>query len=165
MTISCFYDKIYLYIIMILEAFSMKKDFSYVWTDKKRTFLGLPISFTRYFLTETKFITRTGFLNVDEDEIDLYKITDKKIRLPLGQRLLGCGTIIIYSKDTDTPSKEVKCIKNPRQVSELIDKYLTIMRDKYGIRGRDLMNINGGHCDHNDDYDDCGDYDDPNDNY
>ena len=113
MTISCFYDKIYLYIIMILEAFSMKKDFSYVWTDKKRTFLGLPISFTRYFLTETKFITRTGFLNVDEDEIDLYKITDKKIRLPLGQRLLGCGTIIIYSKDTDTPSKEVKCIKNP----------------------------------------------------
>ena len=48
----------------------MKKDFSYVWTDKKRTFLGLPISFTRYFLTETKFITRTGFLNVDEDEID-----------------------------------------------------------------------------------------------
>lgn len=147
----------------------MKKDFSYVWTDKKRTFLGLPISFTRYFLTETKFITRTGFLNVDEDEIDLYKITDKKIRLPLGQRLLGCGTIIIYSKDTDTPSKEVKCIKNPRQVSELIDKYLTIMRDKYGIRGRDLMNLNGGHCGHNDDYDDyyddCSDYDDPNDNY
>ncbi|MGN0576299.1 MAG: PH domain-containing protein [Ruminococcus sp.] len=147
----------------------MKKDFSYVWTDKKRTFLGLPISFTRYFLTETKFITRTGFLNVDEDEIDLYKITDKKIRLPLGQRLVGCGTIIIYSKDTDTPSKEVKCIKKPRQVSELIDKYLTIMRDKYGIRGRDLMNLNGGHCGHNDDYDDCyddcGDYDDTNDNY
>ena len=147
----------------------MKKDFSYVWTDKKRTFLGLPISFTRYFLTETKFITRTGFLNVDEDEIDLYKITDKKIRLPLGQRLVGCGTIIIYSKDNDTPSKEVKCIKKPRQVSELIDKYLTIMRDKYGIRGRDLMNLNGGHCGHNDDYDDCyddcGDYDDTNDNY
>lgn len=147
----------------------MKKEIPYVWTDKKRTFLGLPLSFTRYFLTETKFITRTGFLNVDEDEIDLYKITDKKIRLPLGQRLVGCGTVIIYSKDTDTPSKEVKCIKNPRQVSELIDKYLTVMRDKYGIRGRDLMNVNFSHGGHDDDCGgDCNDYDDfddPNDNY
>lgn len=119
----------------------MKDDFSYVWTDKKRSIFGLPLSFTRYFLTETKFITRTGFLNVNEDEIDLYKITDKKISLPLGQRMFKCGSIIIYSKDTDTPSKEVHCIKNPRKVSEMIDRYLTIMRDKYGIRGRDLMNI------------------------
>lgn len=123
----------------------MKEEFSYVWTDKKRTIFGLPISFTRYFLTETKFITRTGLLSVDEDEIDLYKITDKKIKLPVTQRLFKCGTIIIHSKDTDTPSKEVRCIKNPRQVSELIDKYLNVMRDKYGIRGRDLMDV-----------DDCG---------
>lgn len=129
----------------------MKDEFSYVWTDKKRTFLGLPISFTRYFLTETKFITRTGFLNINEDEIDLYKITDKKVRLPFGQRIVGCGSIIIYSKDTDTPSKEIHCIKNPRKVSEMIDKYLNIMRDKYGIRGRDLMDIHDD-CDHDDLY-------------
>ncbi len=125
-----------------------KNDISYVWTDKKRTIFGLPISFTRYFLTETKFITRTGLLSVDEDEIDLYKITDKKVRFPLFQRLFKCGSIVIYSKDTDTPSKEIHCIKNPRKVSELIDKYLTIMRDKYGIRGRDLMDIDN--CDHDD---------------
>ena len=57
----------------------MKSDeINYVWTDKKRTLFGLPLSFTRYFLTETKFITRTGFLSVEEDEIDLYKIIDKK---------------------------------------------------------------------------------------
>lgn len=126
----------------------MKEEFSYVWTDKKRTLLGLPLSFTRYFLTETKFITRTGFLSINEDEIDLYKITDKKIQLPIGQRIFKCGTIIIHSKDTDTPTKEVRSIKNPRKVSELIDKYLNAMRDKYGIRGRDLMDI-GDNCDCN----------------
>ena len=49
----------------------MKKDvFDYVWTDKKRTFLGLPWSFTRYYLTESKFITRTGIFSVQEDELD-----------------------------------------------------------------------------------------------
>ena len=60
----------------------MKKNaFEYVWTDKKRSLFGLPLTFTRYYLTETKFITRTGFLNIDEDEIDLYKITDKKVSI------------------------------------------------------------------------------------
>lgn len=128
----------------------MKKDaFDYVWTDKKRTLFGLPISFTRYYLTETKFITRTGFLNVDEDELDLYKITDKKVKFPFWQRLVNCGSILIYSKDTDTPSKEIHCIKDPRKVSELIDKYLNSMRDKYGIRGRDLMDLDNDR----DDYD------------
>ena len=56
-----------------------KNDINYVWTDKKRTLFGLPWSFTRYYLTETKFITKTGFFNISEDEMDLYKITDKKI--------------------------------------------------------------------------------------
>ena len=90
----------------------MKKDeIKYVWTAKKGTFLGLPLSFTRYFLTETKFITRTGILSINEDEIDLYKIIDKKVRIPFGQRLVGCGTIILYSKDADSPTKEIRCIK------------------------------------------------------
>ena len=130
---------------------SKKADFPYVWTDKKRTVFGLPISFTRYYLTETKFITRVGFFSIDEDEIDLYKVTDKKLRLPFGQRLFKCGSIILFSKDTDTPSKEVHSIKNPRKVSELIDKYLNAQRDKYGIRGRDMMNVHVEDCD----CDDC----------
>ena len=131
----------------------MKKNaFEYVWTDKKRSLFGLPLTFTRYYLTETKFITRTGFLNIDEDEIDLYKITDKKVKYPFLQRLFNCGTIIIYSRDADTPSKEVHCVKNVRKVSELSDKYLNRMRDKYGIRGRDMMSMHS-HID-NEDYDD-----------
>ncbi len=120
----------------------MKKDeISYVWTDKKRTLFGLPLSFTRYFLTETKFITRTGFFSVDEDEMELYKIIDKKIHKPFLQRIVKCGTIIIYSKDADTPTKEIRCVKNIRKVSDLLDKYLNAVRDRYGIRGRDMMGI------------------------
>ena len=137
----------------------MKKNaFDYVWTDKKRSLFGLPLTFTRYYLTESKFITRTGFLNIDEDEIDLYKITDKKVKYPFFQRLFNCGTIIIYSRDADTPSKEVHCIKNVRKVSELIDKYLNIMRDKYGIRGRDMMSMHG-HDHYDDAVDDVHDHD------
>lgn len=131
----------------------MKKDlFEYLWTDKKRTIFGLPISFTRYFLTESKFITRKGFLSVEEDELDLYRVTDKKLVLPLGQRIFKCGTIVINVRDVDTPIKEIKSVKTPRKVLELLDKQININRDKYRTRGRDL--IGDGFCDVHDDFGD-----------
>lgn len=117
----------------------MKDDIKYVWTGKKRTLFGLPLSFTRYFLTETKFITRKGFFNIDEDELDLYKITDKKLTLTFGERIFHCGTITINAKDTDTPVKIVDSIKKPRDFLGLLDKHMDIQRDRYRIRGRDMM--------------------------
>lgn len=123
----------------------MKNDFEYVWSDKKRTIFGLPISFTRYFLTEKKFIIRTGFLNLHESEFDLYRVIDKSLDLPLGQRMFGCGTVTITVKDADTPQCPVKSIKNPRQFIELLEKQVDIQRDKYNIRGRDM--IGGENCD------------------
>ncbi|MBQ6039757.1 MAG: PH domain-containing protein [Oscillospiraceae bacterium] len=121
-----------------------KNEIEYIWSDRKRTFLGLPWTFTRYFLTETKFITRTGWLSLDEDELDLYKVTDKKLKLPFWQRIVGCGTIIIYVRDTDTPEKEVHCVKNPREVLKKLDKQINAERDRYNTRGRDLYAITGG---------------------
>lgn len=119
----------------------MKKDmFDCIWTDKKRTLFGLPISFTTYFLTETKLITRKGFLNVVEDEIELYKVTDKKLVLPLTQRIFSCATIVLHVRnDVDTPIKEIKSVKKPRDVLALIDRQIDINRDKYNIRGRDMF--------------------------
>ncbi len=116
-----------------------QESFEYLWTDKKRTIFGLPLSFTRYFLTETKFIRRTGLLNLQEDEVDLYKITDKKLILPFWQRIFKCGTIKIYSRDTDAPEQEISSIKNCRQVLSMLDKQVTEQRDRYSIRGRDMM--------------------------
>ena len=134
----------------------MKADFDYIWTDKKRTIFGLPISFTRYFLTEKKFITRKGFLSIEEDEFDLYRVNDKKLVLPFGQRLFGCGTVIINVKDVDTPQKEVKSIKAPRKFLQLLDEQVEKQRDAYSIRGRDM--ISGGHPPH--DFDHFPDEDD-----
>lgn len=120
-----------------------KEQFEYLWCDKKRTLFGLPLSFTKYFLTENKFITRKGFLSIEEDELDLYKVTDKKLVLPLGQRMFKCGTIVIHVKDVDTPIKEIKSVKTPRKVLDMLDKQIDINRDKYRIRGRDMIGGNG----------------------
>lgn len=117
----------------------MKRDvFEYVWTDKKRTFLGLPWSVTRYYLTETKLVTRKGFLSVEEDELELYRVLDKKLVLTAGNRMVGCGTIVLNVRDIDTPIKEIKSVKKPREVMKLLDKYIDMNRDKFNTRGKDL---------------------------
>lgn len=119
-----------------------KADFEYIWTDKKRTIFGLPISFTRYFLTKEKFITRKGFFTVVEDEFELYRVTDKKLRLPFFQRLFKCGTILLTVKDVDTPIKDLTSIKEPRKVLNLLDTHINVQRDRYNIRGRDMVGSN-----------------------
>lgn len=124
-----------------------KKDFDYIWTGKKRTLFGLPLSFTRYFLTETKFITRKGLFSLEEDELDLYTVTDKKLVLKFSKRIFGCGSIVMHVVDTDTPIKEVESIKQPREVLALLDKHINIQRDRYRTRGRDLIGYNGCECD------------------
>lgn len=122
----------------------MKNEIPHIWTDKKRTLFGLPLSFTRYLLTESKLVTRKGFFNLAEDEFDLYRVTDKKLLLPFWQRLFGCGTIVIHVKDADTPTKEIRSVKAPRAVLEKLDKQIDFNRDRYNIRGRDM--IDSDHC-------------------
>lgn len=129
-----------------------KTDINYIWTDKKRTIFGLPLSFTRYFITESKLITRKGFLNIEEDELELYRVTDKKLVLPLGQRIFGCGTVSLHVKDVDTPVKDITSVKRPREVLTLLDKHIDLNRDKYNIRGRDMISP---------DHHGCEDFNDP----
>ncbi len=127
-----------------------KIEYDYVWTDKKRI-LGMPISFTRYILTEKKLITRKGFLSVSEDEVELYRVVDKSLKLPFGQRIFGCGTVVINCRDTDTPVKEILAIKAPREFMKKLEENVDIQRDKYRTRGRDLIAADlHVDCDHDD---------------
>lgn len=129
-----------------------KEDFIYIWKDRKRTCFGLPWSFTVYYLTETKFICRTGFLNITEDEIDLYKITDKRLKLPFVQRIFGCGTIHLCSRDITLPEFDL-VVKEPRKVMNLLDEYVNTVRDRYGTRGRDLYGMSDSHDEEDNDED------------
>ena len=64
-----------------------KEEIQYVWSDKKRTLFGLPLSFTRYFLTETKFITRKGFLSLRRTSWSCTRWWTRKCSCPL---VSGC---------------------------------------------------------------------------
>ena len=91
-----------------------------LWTGKKRGFLGLPWTFTRYTLTNTCLLIHTGLLNVREEEIRLYRVLDITLRQSLGERILRIGTLHLCTSDKSTPEIDVKRIKNPKEVRNLL---------------------------------------------
>ena len=46
----------------------MAINIEYLWKDRKRI-LGMPISFTRYSMSEDRLFTSVGFLNLKDDEV------------------------------------------------------------------------------------------------
>ena len=127
----------------------------YVWKDRKRTFLGLPWSFTRYGLNNEKLLIDTGFFSRKEEEIRLYRITDMTLKRTLGQRIFGLGTIHCCSGDKTSPEFEIKRIKNSRKVKEM----LSDMVEKERLRRRVSVRENFIDSEHDDDYDDGQDCD------
>ena len=45
----------------------------YLWKDRKRYF-GLPLSFTRYALSDDRLFISVGFLSIKDDEVLLYRV-------------------------------------------------------------------------------------------
>jgi len=117
----------------------LRRDYGNVLWAGRKCILGLPISFTRYIVTDTSLYTKIGLLNIKEDEIELYRVYDKQISFTLFQRMVRCGTITVISKDKDTPDKKLISVRNPREVKRILDEAVKVQRDKYYVRGRDMI--------------------------
>ena len=123
-----------------------------VWKDRKRTFLGLPLSFTVYSLDGERLFIKTGVLNVNEDEVRLYRIKDISLRRSFGQRLLGLGTIHCCSSDATLKEFDIRNIKKPREVRELLSQMIEAERQKKRVRSLESLD-NRDDDDFDDDHD------------
>lgn len=123
-----------------------------LWHDRKR-FLGLPISFTRYALSEDRIFLKRGFFNVRQDEIVLYRVRDLRLTVNLWQRIFGVGTVTVISTDKSIPELRLKNIRQPAGVKELIHEHVEKMKIERRMRiGEMSMDID-------DDIDDIDDID------
>ena len=125
-----------------------------VWKDRKRIIFGLPWTFTKYGLSEDRFFMETGFFNVKEDEVRLYRITDVSVSRSFGQRLFGLGTVTCHSSDRTLKTFEIKNIKKPREVKELISSYVEEERDRKRVSSKEFISSDFDFDDHDDDDDD-----------
>lgn len=110
----------------------------HIWKDRKRYF-GLPLSFTRYALSEDRLFTSVGFLSIQDDEVLLYRVRDIDTRRTLWQRLFGVGTVTVVSSDKTMPNLVLNNIKDPVAVKELIHKQVEEMKIKRRVRFGEVM--------------------------
>lgn len=128
-----------------------------LWKDRKR-FLGLPLSFTRYRLSENRIFCEKGFFNIHEEEILLYRVRDLELRRTLGQRIFGVGSVFVHSSDKTMPVLELKNIKLPKEVKERLYRQVEHCKDLRRMRTMEFVG-NG------EDHDCCHDHDDMDQDY
>ena len=116
---------------------------TYLWQDRKR-WLGMPLTFTRYGLSDDRLFQSVGFLNIRDEELLLYRVRDIDTSRTLWQRIFGVGTVLVMSSDKSTPTLELKNIKNPMEVKELLHKQVEEMKIRRRVRFGEIMTSGDG---------------------
>lgn len=111
-------------------------------TERKRwLFLGLPLTFTAYTLTNKKLTVNRGLFNTVEDDILLYRISDLRLKRSLWQKIFGLGSIEVTSSDKSLPQLDIHNIKNYREFKDLLEE--SIENDRLRVRFRSAEVIGG----------------------
>ena len=131
----------------------MAINIAYLWKDRKRYF-GMPISFTRYALSEDRLFISVGLLNIKDDEVLLYRIRDIDTSRSLWQRIFGVGTITVMSSDKSMPTFVLKNVKDPIFVKELLHQQVEEMKIRRRVRVGEIM---GNSLDEDGDMEDMAD--------
>lgn len=108
------------------------------WSDRSRIF-GLPITFTKYSMSDNRIFCEKGLLNMKFEEILLYRVRDISMKITLGQRIFGVGSILLQSSDKTAPVLEIKNVKNPRQVKEMIHQQVEQVKEQRRMRFGEVL--------------------------
>ena len=126
-----------------------------IWKDRKRPFLGLPLSFTKYELTEQKLLINTGLLSVKEEEIRLYRFVDVTLHQTLLQRIFGVGNLHCETTDRSSGDFVIELIERPREVKALLSEAVEKERDRKKVSVREFMSEMDEEAETEDDFDEA----------
>ena len=110
-----------------------------LWTDKKRPFFGLPISFTRYTLKEDRLIIDSGLLIKHQEEVRLYRMTDFAVSQSFFQRMFYVGNVSISSSDNMQGDFVLKSIRQPYTVKDMLSDAVEKERGDKGTGMREFI--------------------------
>ncbi len=113
-------------------------EIEYMWKDRKRHF-GVPLSFTKYALSEDRIFCERGFFNIRGEEVLLYRVRDLELKISLGQRIFGVGTVCVHSSDKTAPHLELTNVRHPREVKEMIFRQVELVKDQRRMRTMELV--------------------------
>lgn len=110
-----------------------------MWSDRKRPLFGLPISFTKYTLTNEKLLIDKGVLSRNQEEVRLYRIVDFSVTQTFLQRIFKVGNIKISSSDNTQEDFILYEVKNPYVIKDLISDLVEKQRTEKNIISGEIL--------------------------
>lgn len=101
-----------------------------------RPFLSLSLHYT---ITDERIRVTEGILGKSRENIELIRIQDVDYSQTFRERLLNLGDINIRSHDTSHPSIQLKNVKEPEAVYEILRKAILNARKKHNFMYREEM--------------------------
>ena len=108
------------------------------WTLFVPIIIYLKTRFTVYEVTDQRIKLKTGILNQEIDECELYRVRDYKVVKPFIQRIFGLGNIELVTSDRSNSSINLNGIKDPENLYNLIRDNVEKNRKKTGTREIDV---------------------------
>lgn len=121
----------------------MLPEIKMMWNDRKRI-CGLPITFTKYSMSDDRLFLERGLLNTSQEEILLYRVRDISLNISLWQRIFSVGTITVKSSDKTLPELKIQNVRDPRNVKEAIHNQVEITKRSRNMRVGEILDD----CDH-----------------
>ena len=108
------------------------------WTLLIPIIIYLKTRFTIYEVTNQRIKLKTGILNQEIDECELYRVRDYKVVKPFFQRIFGLGKIELVTSDRSNSNINLNGIKDPENLYNLIRDNVEKTRRKTGTRELDV---------------------------
>ena len=108
------------------------------WTLLIPIIIYLKTRFTVYELTDQRIKLKTGILNQEIDECELYRVRDYKVVKPFFQRIFGLGKVELVTSDRSNSNINLNGIKDPEKLYNLIRDNVEKIRRKTGTRELDV---------------------------
>ena len=108
------------------------------WTAVIPIFAYLTTRFTIYELSNKRLKLKTGILNQNIEETELYRIRDYSVEKPLLLRIFNLGNLVLHSSDSTSVSIKLSAMKDVEKIANLIRNSVEEARKSTGTREIDI---------------------------
>lgn len=92
----------------------------------------------RYELTTERLTLSTGILSRRIDAMELYRVKDITLDVPIFLRMFGRGNVVLETSDKTTPRLLIEAVPDARGVADKVRAHVEAMRDRKRAREVDM---------------------------
>ena len=92
----------------------------------------------RYRITNYRIDFGQGLLSRNIDTLELWHVEDLRMHQSLLDRILGVGSIIVYSHDDTTPQLDLQGLPNPMELFNMLKQRVIAVKRQRGVVKMDV---------------------------